>query len=89
MFQIMGFNHEVCGFETVQAFVEAHEKSEKEHLAAFLKYLENTRAGDGRPLLRHLQSHEWATFARAYNGPGYKQNQYDIKLKNAYEKFAA
>jgi len=28
-----------------------------------------------------------AGFARKYNGPGYAENAYDQKLKNAYENF--
>jgi hypothetical protein len=29
---------------------------------------------------------DWAKFARGYNGPGYAQNAYDVKLAQAYEK---
>jgi hypothetical protein len=34
-----------------------------------------------------LKEHDWAGFARKYNGPGYAENAYDQKLKNAYENF--
>ena len=33
------------------------------------------------------KEHDWAGFARKYNGPGYAENAYDQKLKNAYENF--
>ena len=34
-FQIMGFNHAACGYDSVQDFVAAMEESEDEHLQAF------------------------------------------------------
>ena len=30
---------------------------------------------------------DWRNFASLYNGPGYKQNKYHIKMQEAYEKF--
>ena len=35
-----------------------------------------------------LQKKDRAAFAKTYNGKGYKKNDYDSKLKNAYDKFA-
>ncbi|MGI6222988.1 MAG: N-acetylmuramidase domain-containing protein [Prevotella sp.] len=37
--------------------------------------------------VRALQSHDWASFARLYNGPGYKSNKYDTKVKLYYEAY--
>ena len=37
--------------------------------------------------LKELKEKDWAGFARKYNGPGYAQNAYDQKLRNAYENF--
>jgi hypothetical protein len=39
-------------------------------------------------LLAALQSHDWAAFAKGYNGPGYAKNAYDVKLAEAYERFS-
>lgn len=89
MFQIMGFNHAACGFDHVQDFVAAHETSEKEHLRAFLQFLRHTTDGDGRTLVELLRAHEWAAFASLYNGPGYRQNEYDVKLEQAFRRFSA
>ena len=36
-----------------------------------------------------LAAHDWAGFARGYNGPGYAQNAYDTKLAAAYRKWLA
>ena len=37
--------------------------------------------------LSNLKAKDWAGFAKKYNGPGYAQNAYDQKLRNAYENF--
>ena len=80
LFQIMGFNFGMCGFQDITSFVEAHRKSEAEQLNAFCRFIKS--AG----LLPALTAKDWTTFARKYNGPGYAQNQYDTKLKAAYTK---
>lgn len=81
MFQIMGFNHKVCGFNTVKEFVESLETGQEAHLDAFLKFV------DANPQrMKALKAKDWATFARLYNGPRYAENQYDTNLARAYEK---
>ncbi|MNL61260.1 hypothetical protein D3C87_1851660 [compost metagenome] len=35
-----------------------------------------------------LLGRKWADFARRYNGPAYKENDYDTKLAKAYDHFA-
>jgi hypothetical protein len=40
-------------------------------------------------LLTAIQNHDWAAFARGYNGPAYAKNAYDVKLAAAYERFSA
>ena len=81
-FQVMGFNGKVCGYKNLQDFINAAYRSEKDHLDMFLGYCE------GNNLLRHLRAHNWAAFARGYNGPGYAKNRYDIKLAAAYSKWS-
>lgn len=78
-FQIMGFNHAVCGFTEIEDFVDAMQESEARHLEAFVGFIETNRLDDE---LRELR---WADFARTYNGPGYKANRYDEKMANAYK----
>ena len=80
-FQIMGFNYQLVGFPSVDSFVSQMYTHEKAHLAAFGKFCEANN------LIRHLQSKNWASFARGYNGPAFKENKYDIKLANAYNKY--
>lgn len=81
-FQVMGFNHAVCGFDDVEDFVAAMVESEDRHLQAFISFVESNG------LDAHLRSLNWAKFARGYNGPAYRENKYDTKMANAYAKFA-
>ena len=78
MFQVMGSNHAACGYIDIEGFVTAMVSGEPAHLGAFLLFV---RAAD---LLPVLQRHDWATFARTYNGPGYAAQNYDGKLAQAY-----
>ena len=78
-FQIMGFNYEVCGYETVEEMVAEMVAGYAGQLAALGRFL------TANNLTRHLKSGNWAAFAKGYNGAGYAQNQYDRKLKRAYE----
>lgn len=81
MFQIMGFNHN--GFSSVTEFVVAMFESEAQHLKSFLAFC------DDNSLIKALRDKDWATFARTYNGPGYKKNKYDEQMEKAYKKYSA
>jgi hypothetical protein len=78
LFQIMGMNYQAAGFASVDAYVAAQQASAAGQLRAFLDFIRNNHLLD---LLRHQ---EWEAFARHYNGPGYKENNYDVKLRNTY-----
>ena len=80
MFQIMGFNHTICGFKSVQQFVNAMCKSESSQLNVFAQYILNSGLAD------ELRDRRWADFARLYNGPEFAVNKYDTKLAAAYQK---
>jgi len=80
-FQIMGFNHGICGFTSVNDFVDAMKVNEGNHLKAFCNFVIQNNLDD------ELRRGDWAGFARGYNGKNYKINQYDVKMKNFYEKF--
>lgn len=81
MFQIMGFNHKLCDYETVEAYANAMSENAQNHLTSFDCFLRNTG------MVEPLKKLDWATFAKKYNGPGYQQNQYDKKLEAAYLKY--
>lgn len=79
MFQIMGFNYKLCNCKDIHEFVERISAGESEQLDLFVNFIKSCG------LDRYLREHNWTEFARRYNGPGYKQNNYDYKLKKAYE----
>lgn len=81
-FQIMGENHPAAGYSSVQAFVLALTRSEAAHLQAFTRFVMANNS-----MNEALRKKEWAAFAKAYNGKNYQQNDYDTKLKSAYDKF--
>jgi len=78
MFQVMGFNHELAGFDNVIELVDYLNESERNQLEAFMNFLKSTACYED------LKAKDWASFARHYNGAMYKKNQYDIKLEKAY-----
>lgn len=80
-FQIMGFNHGVCGFKNVVEFVAAQCKSAQAQLDAFIAFVENMG------LAVYLRNRDWASFAAKYNGTGYKINRYDVRIAEAVARF--
>lgn len=81
MFQIMGFHWSRLRYANVQAFVNAMYAGEAEHLDAFCRLVRADSA-----MQRALLMHDWAKFARIYNGPDFAKNAYDTKLAQAYAK---
>lgn len=79
LFQIMGFNCELCGEPDINEFVRKQESLESQltMAAAFIKSAGHTVS---------LARKDWASFARRYNGPAYAENDYDGKLRRAHEK---
>jgi hypothetical protein len=86
--QIMGFNHKVAGFDTVDAFWSAMRKSERAHLDAFAAFIRNS--GLLEPLRQISTLHEdCKPFARGYNGAGYWRHDppYNVRIARAYKKW--
>ncbi|HLI29647.1 MAG TPA: N-acetylmuramidase family protein [Terriglobia bacterium] len=80
-FQVMGFNHKLCGFDTVEDFWQTLAQGEAAQLKAFCAFVKK------RGLADHLVHHRWDKFAEGYNGKNYKKFSYDTKIAKAYEKF--
>jgi peptidoglycan hydrolase-like protein with peptidoglycan-binding domain len=76
--QVMGFHAEDLGYGSVEPFVRRMMESEDEQLGALAAFIQKNG------LAKPLQNHDWATFAKGYNGPAYAKNQYDKKLASAY-----
>jgi hypothetical protein len=81
--QIMGENFSAAGYDSVEEFVAGMRSSENEQLAAMAHFLTT------RKLHLALQAHDWAAFARRYNGPDYAVNRYDLRLKAAYKNYSS
>lgn len=79
--QVMGFNHESLGFETVGEMVEAFKKNEYEQVKGMLNYLKNKRG-----MMDAIKSLNWNKVAELYNGSNYAAGGYHLKLAKAYVK---
>lgn len=81
--QVMGFNAVAAGFGGPTQMIEEMCESEAAQLAAMASFI-RSQGLDAR-----LRARDWTGFARGYNGVNYWQNQYDVKLKQAFEKFSS
>ena len=80
-FQIMGFNHSLCGYDDVFSFVVAMKESEGKHLLAFTKFIINSKID------AHLRSGDFDRFAKLYNGPKCSKNRYAQRIQDAVRQF--
>lgn len=81
-YQILGDNWRATGHHSLQAFEAAMRKNEGEHLTAFVSFVR------AHPAMRSaLVAHQWAAFARAYNGPAFATHGYDTRLAAAHRKY--
>ena len=80
--QVLGDNHRKAGFASVQEMVEAHCADEENHLAAMVGFIKAAGLDD------EIRRHDWAGFARGYNGPGYAKHNYHGRLAAAHAKWA-
>ncbi|MFT3767327.1 MAG: N-acetylmuramidase family protein [Minicystis sp.] len=82
MFQVMGENYRNVGWRDLEQFVKDMFYSEGQHMRAFLGFCRHNG------LVPYLRNHNWAAFARAYNGPSYAENAYDVKMRNYYQQYS-
>ncbi|WP_226628442.1 N-acetylmuramidase domain-containing protein [Alloyangia pacifica] len=81
--QIMGFNAEMIGYPSARAMVEAFAEDEAAQLQGLVDYIVAAGLDD------ELRRHDWAGFARGYNGPSYATHGYHTKLRSAFLKWDA
>ena len=79
LFQIMGFNFGLAGYENVGDFVSDMSESERFHIQALCNFIVNNP-----PLYRAMKSRNFQQIALYYNGSNYKINRYDTDLMNIY-----
>ncbi len=80
--QVMGAHWAWLGYTNVDALVAEARRSVAGQIELMARYIE--KAGLVSPLRRH----DWAAFARGYNGPDYKRHGYDRKIAAAYARYA-
>jgi hypothetical protein len=81
-FQICGFNWQLCGCRDLQEFINKMYRDEDAQLELFCNYIKRTHLDD------ELREGDWAAFALAYNGPSYRKNAYDTKLRMANARYS-
>ncbi len=81
--QVLGKNFAMAGHADVEGFVAAMCDGEDAQVAAMSAFVRSAGL-DGA-----LQRHDWAPFARGYNGPAYAKSRYDARLNGEYQKAAA
>lgn len=81
MTQIMGRNYKMIGYSNVYDMVFDFMQDEENHVDKCVTFLIKTGAD------KYLRAHNWAKVAEIYNGKGYKKNQYDTKMKKAFDKW--
>lgn len=86
--QIMGFNHELAGYATVEAFWDAMKVSEAEHLKAFATFIQRSFLADELRLISNRPA-DCVPFSRGYNGSGFQKNGYHIKIASAHQRWSA
>ena len=80
-FQILGSNYKDAGYERIALFVHEMHISEAHHLKAFCNVIRKWE------LVEAIKYHKWEDFARKYNGPGFRKNDYHTKIEEAYRGF--
>lgn len=81
--QVMGFNHAAAGCSSAEQLVNEAMQGEDEQLMHFARFICQDPA-----MWAALVGHQWATFARRYNGPGYARNKYDVRLAQQFAKWS-
>jgi hypothetical protein len=81
--QVMGFHAEELGFDDAEKMVTEMMNSEDRQLAVMARFI------TGENLHVALGKKDWTRFARGYNGSQFAKNQYDEKLRHAYDDLVA
>lgn len=79
--QVMGFNCKAAGYPFAKAMVVAFMDDEEAHLRAMIRFIVTNGLDD------ELRRHDWAGFARGYNGAGFAKNGYDKKLAASFARW--
>ena len=91
MTQVLGENHKMVGYSTVQAMVLAMMADEENHIEAMVEYVISAGIDDEMrdlaALTRPTRPSDCVGIVSVYNGPGYKKNNYHVNFANAHNKW--
>lgn len=80
--QVMGENAKACGFESsVHMFEYMCDGGIAAQLQVMIEFLRHTG------LIQALNARQFSKVARGWNGPRYAENQYDVRLQKATERW--
>lgn len=80
LFQVMGFNYEAMGYDSVRHYVETLVASEAGHLDSLVRFIKANSLASKLVGCKPGDPESCIGFVRAYNGPGYARNNYHRKL---------
>jgi hypothetical protein len=76
----MGAHWRWLGYASIDAFVAEVRRDAAGQVGVMARFIE--KAG----LVPLLERQDWAGFARAYNGPGYRRYHYDERIAEAFRR---
>jgi len=76
--QVMGSHWRWLGYASIDALVSEVRDGVSGQVKLMMRYIKKAK------LVTKLKNHDWAGFARAYNGPAYRRYKYDTKMRSAY-----
>lgn len=82
MMQIMGFHYKTLGFNNVGAMWDFAKESEANQVELAIRFIKSNPK-----LAAAVKNKDFPMIAYYYNGSGYKKNNYDQKLLNAWMKY--
>lgn len=83
MMQVMGFHWKLLGFHSVGEMWDYAKESEANQVRLGMRFIKSNSKMFGA-----LVNKDWKVFAYYYNGEQYRKFNYDVRLNNAYLKFA-
>lgn len=78
--RVMGSHWKALGYASPDDLVAEARTSVAGQVALMLRFIRTNG------LLNRLASRDWAGFARAYNGPAYRRNNFDKRMASAFER---
>lgn len=79
--QVMGAHYAALGYTSPQAMVTKAFEGVTGQVDLMVRFI------DKNGLRKFVNTKNWAAFAHAYNGPGYRKNRYDAKMASAYARY--